>query len=424
MSKSKVLVMMTGSIACYKVAQVLSRLSQRQCEVQVVASPSAMQFIGNATIEGLTGRPAITDMYHSGNIMDHIHLVRWADVLLVAPATANFINKSAQGVGDDLLTTMFLAHDFKKPFLIAPAMNTAMYKHPVTQKSIQNLRDMGIEILETGSGVLACGEEGQGRLLEPDLIVDAIMAALRQSATDSSHQQEASSQEYKNTTRARILITSGGTQEPIDSVRVISNLSSGTTGKKIAENLENLGFDIFWLRAHNSQDSSWVKNKSTFTDYRSLRQQMKDLLSSMHFTHVIHLAAVSDYSVSEIQIGNEHFKPLDIPKLSSGADEIHLTLKKNPKIINELKSWSQNKNLKVIAFKLTSKASVNEKNEAVIKLQQEAQTDYVVQNDLSEIDIQNGKHIFNFFTKDKVQTCNGVEELLKELNPVLTEEIL
>ena len=188
---------MTGSIACYKACQAVSRLVQAGCEVQVVASPAALQFVGNATIEGLTGKPVVSDLYASGNAMDHIHLVRWADLILVAPASANFINKIARGVGDDLLTTMFLAHDFKKPYLVAPAMNTSMYLHPATQDSIQALKKMGVEILETASGVLACGEVGWGRLLEPDLIVQEVLSRLSPAESDCSKEASVKSLDRK-----------------------------------------------------------------------------------------------------------------------------------------------------------------------------------------------------------------------------------
>ena len=118
---------MTGSIACYKSCSVISKLKQKGHSLKVVLSPSSLQFIGAATIEGLIGEPPITDMYSTGYVMDHISLVRWADLILAAPATANYITKISNGIGDDLLTTLFLAHDFEKPFLIAPAMNTKMY---------------------------------------------------------------------------------------------------------------------------------------------------------------------------------------------------------------------------------------------------------------------------------------------------------
>ena len=151
MSKSNknILLIMTGSIACYKACAIVSSLHQKGYTVKTVLSPSSLHFVGTSTIEGLTGEPAITEMYAPGSVMDHIKLDRWADLILVAPATANYINKIAHGLGDDLLTTLFLAHDFKKPFLLAPAMNTMMYQHPTTQESLKKLRSFGIEILSS-----------------------------------------------------------------------------------------------------------------------------------------------------------------------------------------------------------------------------------------------------------------------------------
>ena len=139
MSPSRILFIMSGSIACYKACQLVSKLVQKGHDVQVVATASALKFIGNATIEGLTGKPVISDLFSSGNVMDHIHLARWADLVIIAPATADFINKMSAGISSDLASSLFLAHDFKKPLLIAPAMNTSMYLHPTTQESVKKL---------------------------------------------------------------------------------------------------------------------------------------------------------------------------------------------------------------------------------------------------------------------------------------------
>lgn len=421
MSKSKVLILMTGSIACYKIAQVISRLTQRRCEVQVVASPSALQFLGHATIEGLSGRPVISDMYGQGHIMDHIHLVRWADVILVAPATANFINKAAQGVGDDLLTTMFLAHDFKKPFLIAPAMNTAMYLHPVTQKSIRNLREMGIEILETASGVLACGEEGQGRLLEPELILDAVMSALRQSAIEPFTEKEPARQLTAKQKKVKILVTSGGTQEPIDSVRAITNVSSGETGRKLAEQLDSLGFQVSWVKSQASKDSFWLKDVSTFSDFKSLYNILHEKISTGEFTHIIHLAAVSDYSVKEISFDGRHFSPTQIQKIDSQAQTVEIKLKKNAKIIESLKEWSPQ--IQIIGFKLTSGATTQQRLEAVESLKKRSRAEVVVHNDLAEIHKETGTHPFHIYYQSKIFDCEGVDSLTRYITQIIGEEL-
>src|SRR4030043_2048298 len=132
MSKYKILLKITGSIAAYKSAYLISKLVQNNCEVKVAAIDSALKFIGKATLEGLTSYPVYTDSFEEGQMMSHINLVKWADLTLIAPATANTINKIAAGISDNLVSSLFLAHARKKPYLIAPAMNTAMYEHPAT----------------------------------------------------------------------------------------------------------------------------------------------------------------------------------------------------------------------------------------------------------------------------------------------------
>lgn len=417
MSKSKVLFMMTGSIACYKACHVVSRLVQNNCDVQVVASASALKFVGNATLEGLTGRPVVSDMYAVGNVMDHIHLMRWADVILVAPATANFINKAAQGVGDDLLQTLFLAHDFKKPFLIAPAMNTSMYLHPVTQKSLIALKDMGVQILDTASGILACGEEGWGKLLEPDLILKLTLEALQKKVEEPP--AETSAPKSSALSKVKILITAGGTQEPIDTVRVISNLSSGRTGVALAEYMTQMGFDVTLLQAHSSPKTDHVTHRDVFISFSSLDEKLKHLLSSESFTHVIHAAAVSDYSVDTIEVEGHKYRPFDVKKVSSDAETMSIHLKRNHKIVDRLKDYSKNKDLKVIAFKLTSHATPEQKTAAVEKLFTQSKADFVVHNDLSEIDIVHRTHKFTLYNHQGFVACDNLDQLTSELVRVL-----
>lgn len=421
MSKSKVLFFMTGSIACYKACHVISRLVQANCEVQVVASKSALQFVGNATIEGLTGKTVVSDLFAHGNVMDHIHLMRWADLILVAPATANYINKAAQGIGDDLLQTMFLAHDFKKPFLIAPAMNTSMYMHPVTQKSLETLRGMGIEILDSASGILACGEEGWGRLLEPDLILKSALEALKKPPTKSTEPTPL----QKTLKKVKVLVTAGGTQEPIDTVRVISNLSSGQTGITIAETLNQMGFEVTLLQSHSSSKNHHVSHREVFTSFKSLDQEMHKLLSENEYSHVIHAAAVSDYSVDSISVDGTKFQPFEVKKIGSDADSMQINLVRNHKIVDRLHGYSKNKDIKVIAFKLTSHASEAERANAVHKLFTNSHADFVVHNDLTEMDIVKRTHRFTLHSPEKAVICEDLATLTHELiNVLMPKELL
>lgn len=177
--KPRLLFLLTGSISCYKACFAISRLVQAGIEVRTVATPAALQFVGKATLEGLTGQPVFTDLWEPGRAMDHIDLARWADLALVAPATANTINRLAAGLADDPVGTLFLAWELnKKPWWIAPAMNVAMLNHSLTQASLQTLSGLGVRVLDTGSGALACGEEGAGRLLEPERLVTEVLVQL------------------------------------------------------------------------------------------------------------------------------------------------------------------------------------------------------------------------------------------------------
>jgi len=170
MLHSKILLKITGSIAAYKTGTLISKLIQEGCEVQTVATKSALGFIGPGTLEGLTGNPVLSDVFETGRMMDHIRLTKWADITVLAPASANTLNQMAAGIGDSSVTALFLAHDWAKPYVIAPAMNTKMLNHPATKRSLKTLQKWGAHILPTASGYLACGDEGKGKMIEPNII--------------------------------------------------------------------------------------------------------------------------------------------------------------------------------------------------------------------------------------------------------------
>lgn len=167
--------MLTGSIACYKACDLISKLVKEDYKIRCVVTESALEFIGIATLEALTGSPVHRGMFEAKMNIDHIALNKWADLFLVCPATANTINKLSAGVADGLIGSTFLANNFKKPFWIAPAMNEGMFHHPITQKSLKNLGELGCFIFDVGEGRLACGDIGKGKLLDPNLIMERIM---------------------------------------------------------------------------------------------------------------------------------------------------------------------------------------------------------------------------------------------------------
>lgn len=175
----KVLFFLTGSISCYKACHVISRLVQAGVEVQTVATPAALRFVGPATLEGLSGKPVFKDMWEEGHALDHITCAREANLAIVCPATANTINRLAAGLADELTGALFLAWEHgQKPWYLAPAMNTFMWKHPATQASMDKLKSWGLKVIEPAEGMLACGDTGPGRLADPDLITREILSTL------------------------------------------------------------------------------------------------------------------------------------------------------------------------------------------------------------------------------------------------------
>lgn len=427
--KTKLLFIMTGSIACYKACHILSMLAKNDYELEVVLTPSAAQFIGAPTIEGLTQKSPYCDLYEPGAVMKHIHLIRWADIILVAPATANYINKISKGLGDDLASTLYLAHDFKKPFLIAPAMNTSMYLHPETQNSISHLRKLGLQILDTESGVLACGENGWGRLLEPDLIFQAVEKSIAKTPSSLASSSLAA---FNSKASQRILILAGGTTEPIDTVRAISNTSTGLTGAQMADHFTEMGYEVELITSKNAvRPSNPVKNY-LYSSFKDLQECLKQL--NKPFDIVINLAAISDFSVESIKKINSltHAEVIlsQNNKISSDLENnehIHIELKKNPKILEQLKE--QFPHACRVGFKLTSDHSLNNIQfgrahppvpEAVDKVFKSG-VQYVIHNDLT--DIQNNQRIFNIYSnKNEKYHCSSLQEMFQQLHTLILKK--
>lgn len=413
----KILMMMTGSVAAYKACGILSALKQKNYEIEVILSPSCLKFIGAATVEGLIGKSPIIDMYEPGHVMDHIHLQRWADLILVAPATAHFINRLAVGIGDDLASTLFLAHDFQKPFLLAPAMNTKMYMHPSTQKSLSDLKKMGVEVLESASGVLACGETGWGRLLEPKDIVEEIDRRLVLRPTAKHLVAKTTAKNLTHKLRKKVLITAGGTTEPIDAVRTLANISTGQTGYLIAKTLDQLGYDVHLMMSSSHAVRELHQQTSGFqiqffSTFQSLSDLLKTELAHNHLDVVIHAAAVSDFRVETQSVKQ---------KLDS-SQNITLKLKKNPKLIQHIKKWSRNKTLQLIGFKLTASATEKEIVKKVSGLFETAQVDYVIHNDIASFQRDPSKHAFRFYSPDlQFQNIHDKETLLMILSQRIGE---
>jgi phosphopantothenoylcysteine decarboxylase/phosphopantothenate--cysteine ligase len=224
----RVVLGVTGGIAAYKAAELVRLLGKQGAEVQVAMTDGAQHFVTTTTFQALSGRPVFTDQWDARmpNAMAHIDLSRQADLILVAPASADFLAKVAHGLADDLLTTMVLARDC--PLLVAPAMNRQMWENPATQRNVGQLAADGIGLLGPASGEQACGETGAGRMLEPEEILEEVTAFFTP----------------KILTGKKVLITAGPTFEAIDAVRGITNLSSGRMGYALARAARHAGAEV------------------------------------------------------------------------------------------------------------------------------------------------------------------------------------
>ena len=227
----KVLLCVTGGIAVYKAAALTSKLTQAGASVKVIMSASACQFVAPLTFQALSRHDVYTDTFDEKDsaVIAHIDLADWADVVLIAPATANIIGKVANGIADDMISTTIMAT--VAPVWVAPAMNVHMYAHPAVQKNMDTLRSFGYQFIEPGEGYLACGYVGKGRLEEPETIV--------------SHLQQFFQQDKPLPLRGKkFLITAGPTREALDPVRFITNHSSGKMGYALAEEAIKLGAEV------------------------------------------------------------------------------------------------------------------------------------------------------------------------------------
>ncbi len=372
----RVLVLMSGSIAAFKVVQLVSRLVQAPvgAEVEVVMTSAARAFIGEASLEGLTGRRVRSDTFAAGDHMDHIRLVRWADVVLAAPCTANTLNKLALGIGDDLVGTLFLAHDFSKPWLIAPAMNTRMYEHPTTRGSLDRLRGMGCTIVEGGSGALACGEIGAGRLAEPEVLLEAVLRAAQRPSARSPDEPSPISRRGA----LKILVTAGGTRMPLDAVRSIVNGSTGRTGAAIATDLAALGHAVTLLTAEGGVSAEDITRLERYDDFDSFERSLRRLLTEESYDVLVQSAAISDWRPIAAA---EHSS---LGKIDSDTDTLTLRFERTPKLVGLVRSWSRNPALRIVAFKLTVGAADAERRRKVAQLLAHEGVVAVVANDLQD----------------------------------------
>ncbi len=269
----------TGGIAAYKAAALCSALIQRGAEVRVILSSSSLQFIQPLTFQALSRHHVIVDTFEEKDpaVIAHIDLADRADLIVIAPATANVLAKAALGLGDDMLTTTLLATE--APVMVCPAMNVHMYQHPAVQKNMQTLKERGMLFVEPGEGFLACGYTGKGRMAEPEAIVEAIISQF---------------EVKKDLVGKRVLITAGATREAVDPVRFFTNHSTGKMGYALAEAASARGAQVTLISGRSNPLAKpagveWIPIESAEDMYQAVMSRADEA------DIIIKSAAVADY---------------------------------------------------------------------------------------------------------------------------------
>jgi phosphopantothenoylcysteine decarboxylase/phosphopantothenate--cysteine ligase len=311
LTNKRVLLGVTGGIAAYKSADLVRRLQDDGADVRVVMTRSAQEFITPLTMQALSNHPVHLDLLdtETESVMGHIELARWADVVLVAPATADFIARLTAGHGDDLLTTICLAAECG--VIIAPAMNQAMWAKPSTQQNTQVLKQRGVSLFEPDVGLQACGETGAGRLMDVPEIVTALASQFRTASLAGRH----------------VVITAGPTREAIDPVRYISNHSSGKQGYALALAAIEAGARVTLISGPTNINAP---DRATVVAVQSADEMLKAVMSSISDADIfIGVAAVADYK--PVSVENQKIK-------KSGGSTLTLDLVQNQDILKTVAS--------------------------------------------------------------------------------------
>ena len=402
-TKLNILMLMSGSIACDKASSLISEWTKRGNKVRVVCTRSVTEFVDHSTLQGLGAGMVLDNIFTPDQAMEHISLGKWADIIIAAPATSNLINKLSAGIADDAVSTVWqAAYGQGKPMVVVPAMNTRMWRYPATRESVKRLKQWGIHVFPVGEGELACGEQGEGRMLEPGEILERTDRLL---ALD---------------TRAlgkRILVTAGGTRERIDSVRYIGNMSSGSTASRLADKLVAMGHEVTWLGAEDAIRPALVSKMLTYYSFADLEACLQKLLAPGDHDVVIHAAAVSDFSVASVETDDGKALQNQQEKLPSDSDLL-LRLERNPKLLSQFKAWSGNPRLQVFGFKLTDTQDSRQRIAAVKKQFEHSRVDAVAHNDLQDINEKAHPFYLHAPMKEPVY-CKDSEALAEAMDKLL-----
>ena len=390
LSKKKILLIICGGISAYKSLELIRLLKKQDVKVKTILTKSAKEFITPLSVASLSQEKVYDDLFNSENEaeMDHISLSRWADIILVAPATANTISKLSAGSTDDLASTVILASD--KDIFLTPAMNVRMWEHPSTKQNLNKLKSYGYKIIGPEIGDMACGEFGEGKMTEPKDIFDII---------------EAYFGKLKKNQRLKALVTAGPTNEYIDPVRFITNKSSGKQGYALAKSLAKRGFQTTLISGPTSLQ---IDNNIDLIKVETADEMFKATQENLPADVAIFSAAVADFKIKEKKY--EKIKK---------QDRLYLELEKNIDILNYVSKHNSLRPKLVIGFAAeTSDLHKNAQKKLI-----EKNCDWIIANDVSNKSIgfdSNFNEVSIFYKDKKIKN----EKLTMKKKYEISEEII
>ena len=384
----KILLIICGGISAYKSLEIIRGLRKNNAQVKTILTKSAKEFVTPLSITSLSQEKVYDDLFSVENEseMDHISLSRWADVILVAPITANTISKLSSGSSDDLASTVILASD--KEIYLAPAMNVRMWEHPSTKKNVNKLKNYGYKIIGPEIGDMACGEFGKGKMSEPNEILKQI---------------EVYFENTKNNNKLKALVTAGPTREFIDPVRFISNRSSGKQGYEIAKSFRDNGFETTLISGQTDLDPLSGLN---FIKVETAKEMFDETLKNLPADVAVFTAAVADYKIT-------NYENTKIKK----KEKFNLALEKNIDILDKISKHNSLRPKLTIGFA----AETNNLVENSIKKLEEKNCDWIIANDISDnsIGFDSDDNQISIFYKDKKN-----ENLKKMSKSLVASEIV
>lgn len=371
-----ILIGVTGGIAAYKSANIISLLRKKGFNVKVIMTKSATNIITPQTLETLSKNRVVVDMWERGFQIDveHISLADWADIILIAPATYNIVGKIANGIADDMLSTVIAAAYNKAKIVFALAMNTNMYENPILKLNIKKLKELNYDFIEADEGILACCDSGKGRLKNEEEIIQIL---------ESSYINPESKNNFL--LGKKLLITAGRTEESLDPIRYFSNHSSGKMGYSLAEAAANLGAEVYLI----SGPSNLIipKNIKKFISVKSAQEMYNEVFKIYDNIDIgIACAAVADYRP----------KIVYEQKIKKDSDELNITLIKNPDIL--LKMGELKKKQILIGFAAETENLI----ENALKKLKKKNLDYIVANHASAMTKNN--NTATIIDKNNIQT--------------------